>query len=81
MLAKKLNLKNMFFICTKVKGNAKDQESIGLCTTPDPRQHMVKPTKTQKHTLEIQEVSPFPAGDHKAARNRQEIITKTNMIH
>ena len=30
----------------------------------------------------IQElVSPPPAGDHKAARNRQDSITKTNMKH
>ena len=48
MLAKMLSLKNMVFISTKVKGNAKDQESIGLCTTPDPRQNMVKPTKKNK---------------------------------
>ena len=33
--------------------------------------------KTQKS----KEVSPFPAGDHKAARNRQDSITKTNMTH
>ena len=36
-----------------------------------------KVTKTQ----ESQEISPFPAGDHKAARNRQDSITKTNMKH
>ena len=29
------------------------------------------------HTNESQEVSPFPAGDHKAARNRQDNLTKT----
>ena len=32
-------------------------------------------------TQESQEVSPFPAGDHKAARNRQESIIKTNVKH
>ena len=36
---------------------------------------------TRKHdTQESKEVSPFPAGDHKAARNRQDSIIKTNMI-
>ena len=40
-----------------------------------------KNTHTRKHnTQESQGVSPFPAGDHKAARNRQDSITKTNMI-
>ena len=39
-------------------------------------------TKTQENTtLESQYVSPFPAGDHKAAMNRQDSITKTNMKH
>ena len=33
---------------------------------------------TRKHCIqEIQEVSPFPAGDHKAAMNRQESMTNT----
>ena len=35
------------------------------------------------NTQESQEVSPFQIGarDHKAARNRQDSITKTNMKH
>ena len=33
------------------------------------------------HTQESQEVSPFPAGDHKAAWNRQDSITKKNTNH
>ena len=33
--------------------------------------------KTQKHIQESQEVSLFPAGDHKAAINRQESMTNT----
>ena len=33
------------------------------------------------HTQESQEVSPFPTGDHKAARNRLYSITETNMKH
>ena len=33
---------------------------------------------TRKHRIqESQEISPFPAGDHKAAMNRQEIMTNT----
>ena len=32
-------------------------------------------------THESQGVSPFPAGDHKAARNRLDSIIKTNMKH
>ena len=31
------------------------------------------------HVLESQEVILFPADDHKAARNRQDSITKSNM--
>ena len=51
---------------------------------PDPGHHMEneKLKHTEKHhTQESQVVSPFPAGDHKAARNRQYSITKTNMDH
>ena len=33
------------------------------------------------HTQERQDVSPFPAGDHKAARKRQGSIIKTNVKH
>ena len=34
---------------------------------------------TKKHHIQkSQEVSPSPAGDHKAARNRQDSMTKTN---
>ena len=33
---------------------------------------------TRKHHIqESQEVSPFPAGDHKAAMNRQDCMTDT----
>ena len=42
---------------------------------------MGKCQKTQKyHTQEHQKVSPFPAGDHKAAMNRQESMTNTKQI-
>ena len=30
---------------------------------------------------ESQKVSPFPAGDHKAARNRRDSVAKTNTKH
>ena len=36
---------------------------------------------TRKHHIqEGQEVSPFPAGVHKATKNKQDSMTKTNMI-
>ena len=33
------------------------------------------------HTQESKEVNLFPAGDHKAARNRQDSMPKTKKIH
>ena len=33
---------------------------------------------TKRHTQESQEVSPFLAGDHKAAKHRQDSVAKTN---
>ena len=60
----------------------KDQESIQSSTTPDPRHHMGKGQNTRKHhTHESQEVSPFPAGEHKSARSRQDSIIKTSVKH
>ena len=51
----------------------KDQESN---ITPDPGHHMDKWKNTRKrHIQESKEVSPFPAGDHKDARNRQDSMT------
>ena len=38
-----------------------------------------KVTKHNKH--KSQEVSPFPAGDHKATRNRRDSTTHINMKH
>ena len=38
-------------------------------------------TTRKHHTRESQEVSPYPEGDHKAARNRQGSIRKTKMKH
>ena len=57
-----------------IKEECKDQELMQSSTTPDRRHHMEKCQNTRKkhHTLESQEVSPFPAGDHKAGRSRQD---------
>ena len=53
----------------KSKEEGKDHESIQSSTTPDPGHHMGNGKSTRKyHTQESQEVSPFTAGDHKAAR-------------
>ena len=58
----------------KSKKGGKDQESIQSSTTPDSG----KMTKTQLNiTNESQEVSSFPAGDHKAATNRRESMANT----
>ena len=60
----------------------KDQESIQSSTTPDPRHHMGKRQKHMKHyTQESQDVSSFPAGDHKAVWNGQDSMIKTNVEH
>ena len=37
--------------------------------------------RRKHHTQERQKVSPFPAGDNKAVRNRQDIMTKANKKH
>ena len=58
----------------KSKKGDKDQELIQSSTTPDSG----KMTKTQLNiTNESQEVSSFPAGDHKAATNRRESMANT----
>ena len=38
-------------------------------------------TNTKNHTQKKQKVSPFTAGDHKGAKNRQDSKTKTNTKH
>ena len=48
----------------------KDQESIQSSTTPDPGYQWESDKLTEDTTNESQEVSPFPAGDHKAHINR-----------
>ena len=52
------------------KQGCKDQESIQSSTTPDPGYQWESDKLTADTTNESQEVSPFPAGDHKAHINR-----------
>ena len=54
------------------KKEGKDYKSIQSSTKPDPGHHMGKWQKHNKTSQESQEVSPFPAGDNKAAMNSQE---------
>ena len=55
------------------KEEGKGKESIQLSNTHDPGHGMVweSDKNNKKHHIQgSQEVSPFPTGDHKAARNR-----------
>ena len=47
----------------------KDQESIQSSTKPDPGYQWESDKVTVRHTDESQELSPFPAGNHKAQIN------------
>ena len=51
--------------------DTKDQGSIQSSTTPDPRYQWESDKLTVDTTNESQEVSPFPAGDHKAHTNKR----------
>ena len=53
------------------KSGCKDQESIQASSTPDPGYHRESDKLTVDTTHESQELSPFPAGDHKAHINRR----------
>ena len=53
------------------KRGCKDQESIQSSTKPDPGYQWESDKHTVDTTNESQEVSPFPAGDHKAHINRR----------
>ena len=72
------------FNCTPV-GRTSDSmmvpKSIQSSTTPDPGYQWESDKLTEDTTNESQEVSPFPAGDHKATRNRHLSKTHTNMKH
>ena len=65
----------------KVK-EGKDQDSMQSSTTPLPETPYGKEKKHKEtsHTREPRG-QPFLAGEHKAAGNRQDSITKTNMKH
>ena len=52
------------------KQGCKDQELIQSSTTPDPGYQWECDKLTADTTHESQEVSPFPASDHKAHINR-----------
>ena len=56
---------------SKSKQGCKDQESIQSSTTPDPGYQWESDKLTVDTTNENQEISPFPAGDHKAHINRR----------
>ena len=60
-----------FLYVFKVCKGCKDQESIQSSTTPDPGYQWESNKLTADTTNESQEVSPFPAGDHKAHINRR----------
>ena len=62
------------------KKYGKDQETIQSSTAPDPGHHMRKYQNTINITNKSQEVSPFPAGDHKAAVNRRKCMRNTTYI-
>ena len=66
----KCKMQNAKKIAQSKKG-CKDQESIQSSTTPDPRFQWESDKLTADTTNESQEVSPFPAGDHKAHINRR----------
>ena len=60
----------------------KDQESIQSSATPDPGYQWESNKLTMDITNESQELSPFPAGDHKASisrRARKHIKHKTEI--
>ena len=53
------------------------QESIQSSTTPDPGYQWESDKLTVIHPFESQEVSPFPADDHKEKINRPPQIQQT----
>ena len=62
---------NFAYICIKVSKREKIRESIQSSTTPDPGYQWESDKLTAVTTNESQEVSSFPAGDHKAHINRR----------
>ena len=54
------------------KKEGKGQDSIQSSTTPDPGYQLESDNlPIRHHKRESQEVSPFPAGDHKTSINRR----------
>ena len=78
---KQVNLK-WAQVSTKVMKNAKIRNRYNQVPhhTRDTIWESDKNTR-KHHTQESQEFSPFLAGDHKAARNRQDSIMQTNWKH
>ena len=83
-----LNLKNKFiyiFVQSNKKAKIRNRYNQVLHLTQDTTWESDK--NTRKHNIqESQETSPFSAGDHKAAMNRQDSMTdtkhkKTKRIH
>ena len=74
-----MTLTVMLWLEAERKEEGRDQESIQSSTTPYPGYHKGNCQENIKY--KSQEVSPFPAGDHKAVRNRQDSTTKSNMEH
>ena len=70
-----LFLNVLFSGYTESKKGGKVKESIQSSTTPNPGYQKGKYQKYSKYHQ--QEVSPFPAGDHKAAMNRCESMRNT----
>ena len=65
-----------------VARKAKIRNRYNSSTIAEPGHHMEKWQNTIKYNIqESQVISPFLAGDHKAARDRQDSIIKTNMNH
>ena len=73
-------IKQIMLLGFRSKEEGNDRKSIQSSTTPDPNTIREIGKNTRKHhTQERHEVSIFPAGDHKSARNRQDGITKTDI--
>ena len=65
------NYWSTLLVLVQSKQGCKDQESIQSSTTPDQGYQWESDKLTVDTTNESQEVSPFPAGDHKAHINRR----------
>ena len=64
-------------LIVKVRKTATIRKTIQSSTATDPGYHIRKQQNTINITNKSQEVSPFPAGDHKAAMNRRQSMKNT----